>query len=197
MDSRITKVYFVRHATPDLTDKSENRPLSKKGFQDANLVYQYLFDKKIDMFVSSPYPRSIQTIEKLAEKLEKEILLIDDLRERKIGQWVLDFEDFSKKQWNDFNYKIPGGESLNEVQRRNVNALEELLMENKGKVLCIGTHGTALSTIINYYDNSFGYQEFNRIKGIMPWVVKMTFDKQNNKVNIEEMDLLQMREVVI
>ena len=33
-----------------------------------------------------------------------------------------------------------------------------------------------LSTIIRYYDPSFGYADFARLLPIMPLVVKMTFD---------------------
>lgn len=40
----------------------------------------------------------------------------------------------------------------------------------------IGTHGTALSTIINYYAKDFGYCDFQKIKKLMPWVVRMEFD---------------------
>jgi 2,3-bisphosphoglycerate-dependent phosphoglycerate mutase len=44
-----------------------------------------------------------------------------------------------------------------------------------GKTIVVGSHGTALSTIVNYYDNSFGYAEFEKIRGLMPWVVEFNF----------------------
>jgi len=34
----------------------------------------------------------------------------------------------------------------------------------EGKNIVIGTHGTALSTIINYYDSTYGYDDFERMK---------------------------------
>ena len=64
-----------------------------------------------------------------------------------------------------------------EVQSRNILALEEILVEKNGRTVIIGTHGTALSTIINYYDNSFQYKEFMGIVNIMPYIVKIEFDK--------------------
>lgn len=33
-----------------------------------------------------------------------------------------------------------------------------------------------MSTLVNYYDNSFGHAEFEKIRGLMPWVVKFNFD---------------------
>ncbi len=68
------------------------------------------------------------------------------------------------------------GESLSEVQKRNIAALQSVLKTYQGKNIVIGTHGTALSTIINYYDKDFGYCDFQRIKKLMPWVVRMEFD---------------------
>lgn len=39
----------------------------------------------------------------------------------------------------------------------------------------IGTHGTALSTIINYYDSNFNHSSFNKIKDVMPLIVECKF----------------------
>jgi len=184
-------IYFVRHATPDLRNKTEERTLSKKGMEDSKLVFNYLLDKDISLFVSSPYPRSVQTIEPLARFLGKEILLIDDFKERNVGAWVEDFSSYSKAQWNDFNYKLSGGESLNEVQIRNINALIKLMKESKDNNICVGTHGTALSTIINYYDKPFTYNDFNKIKNLMPWIVVIRFDEENEIISIEEVNLIK------
>ena len=36
------------------------------------------------------------------------------------------------------------------VQKRNIEALKEILSDNRDKEIVIGTHGTALSTILNF-----------------------------------------------
>lgn len=74
------------------------------------------------------------------------------------------------------------------MQDRNVSGFNNILQEHNGKSIIVGTHGTALSTIINYYDNSFGFNSFKEIVKVMPWVVKLTF---NNKtcMKIEKFDL--------
>ena len=51
--------------------------------------------------------------------------------------------------------------------------------ENNNENILIGTHGTALSTIINYYDKSFDYKSFNKIKDIMPLIVVIKFEGIN------------------
>jgi len=76
------------------------------------------------------------------------------------------------------------------VQRRNINALNSVLKEYEGKNVVIGTHGTALSTIINYYDKFYGYDDFIKMIDLMPWIVKMSFEGQEclliDKINLFE-----------
>ena len=55
-----------------------------------------------------------------------------------------------EKRWQDFSFCEPGGEPLGSVQKRNIEALNEVLVSHKDKNIVIGTHGTALSTILHY-----------------------------------------------
>lgn len=55
-----------------------------------------------------------------------------------------------RKRWADHNYHEEGGESIAMVQKRNIEALNEILSDNTDKDIVIGTHGTALSTILNF-----------------------------------------------
>lgn len=59
---------------------------------------------------------------------------------------------------------------------RNIAALQDILIRYPDKTVLIGTHGTALSTIIHYYDPSFGYEQFIRIIDYMPYILRMDFD---------------------
>jgi 2,3-bisphosphoglycerate-dependent phosphoglycerate mutase len=92
-------------------------------------------------------------------------------------------------QWNDFTYKLSDGECLQEVQTRNMSALQQVLNKYAGKNIVVGSHGTALSTIINYYDHSFGYKDFEKIKNVMPWIVEFVFDEDTKCIMIKEHDL--------
>lgn len=44
------------------------------------------------------------------------------------------------------------------------------------KHIVIGTHGTALSTILNFYDNGFGCEDFLRIIDWMPYIIELDFE---------------------
>lgn len=187
----MTKVYFVRHAEPNYNNHNDNlRELSSKGMKDRKLVTKFLADKHINVVLSSPYKRAVDTVRDFADSYGIEIGIIHDFRERKIeSRWIEDFTSFTKMQWNDFKYKLSDGECLQEVQARNISALQQVLNKYAGKNIAIGSHGTALSTIINYYDHSFGYNDYERIKNVMPWIVEFVFDENKNCIMVKEHDL--------
>ncbi len=169
-----------------------SRELSAKGLEDRRLVTEFFADKNIDMVLSSPFKRAYDTVAPFAEGKGMNIQVVEDFRERKIDScWIEDFKAFSMNQWADFTYKLSDGECLLEVQERNIGVLNKVLEEYSGKNIVVGSHGTALSTIINYYDSSFGYEDFDKIRGLMPWVVKFSFEGKNC-VKIEKYNLFEM-----
>lgn len=174
----MTIVYFVRHAESNYNNHNDLlRELTEKGSMDSKLVTKFLSDKEINIVFSSPYKRAIDTIRDFADSSGLEIHIENDFRERRVDSvWVEDFASFCKAQWTDFDYKLSDGETLREVQKRNINALNRLLNQHRDSRIVVGTHGTALSTIINFYDKQFGYADFEKIKGLMPWIVRFTFE---------------------
>lgn len=186
----MTSIYFVRHAEPNYSNHDDlTRALSPKGMRDRVLVTEFLSDKQVDLVLSSPYKRAVDTIAHFASLRELPITTISDFRERKVDRhWIDDFDAFTRRQWADFNYKLADGETLSEVQKRNITALREVLEQHTGKTVVIGSHGTALSTILNYYVPRFGFEEFMRIKSIMPWIVHFVFS-DGECVQIEEFNL--------
>lgn len=175
----VTTIYFVRHAQPVFNADDRNRPLSDDGMKDTEFVADTLKDKPINAFFCSPYRRSMDTIRKAAEDHGMEIHTDERFRERKNGKAGNRFENgLLKKRWEDHTFAEEDGECLQSVQERNIEALSELLKNYEGKTLVIGTHGTALSTIINHYRPEFGYEDFLRIVDRMPWIVKAEFKGQ-------------------
>ncbi|MGF7059538.1 histidine phosphatase family protein [Brassicibacter mesophilus] len=185
-----TNIYFVRHAEPDISIKDDLiRPLSKKGAADTKKITNVLMNRNINAIYSSPYKRSFDTIKDFADNSKLEIIINEDFRERKVGEWVEDFKDFSSRQWENFDFKIQNGESLREVQKRNISALCEVINNNLGKNVVIGTHGTALSTIINYYNPNFGYGDFWNIVDKMPYMLLFKFNNLDFQC-VEEVEIL-------
>ncbi len=173
----MTTVYFVRHAEPNYDNHDDvSRELSPKGLQSSKNLVNSFAGIQIDTFYSSPYLRAIDTIKPLADSRGQTIHLIPDFRERKITEhWIEDFTGFTEKQWTDFHYYLPGGESLSMVQERNIRSLEPLLQVHPDQTILIGNHGTAPSTTIHYYKPDFQLADFHRIHHIFLWIVQFEF----------------------
>ena len=181
----MTIVYFVRHAQPEhMWEDDRTRPLTAEGRQDSEMVLDFLKNKGIDVFYSSPYKRSFDTIADTAAFYEKEIITDERLREREKGINSNHYGMFEKR-WDNHDYHEENGESINMVQKRNIEVLAEILAENEGKRIVIGTHGTALSTILNFYHAEFGVKDFLRIIDWMPYIIELDFEG-NKLLSIKE-----------
>lgn len=174
----MTTIYFVRHAEPIHSyNDDRTRPLTADGIKDCKLVLDTLKSKRIDKFYCSPYKRSVDTIADTANYFGAEIIFDERLREREKGINGNAYGMYEKR-WADHNYHEEGGESISMVQKRNVSALMDILRDNQDKNVVVGTHGTALSAIINYYNSDFGCDDFLRIIDWMPYIIEMKFDNQ-------------------
>lgn len=152
------------------------RPLTEKGRRDAKMIAEALQGIRFGYMYSSPYIRAVETIMPLAEELGIGIEIVDDFRERRIAaEWIEDYDGFMKRQWADFTYKLPGGESLIEVQQRSTTVIGAICRKISGKTAAIATHGMALSVILNYYDPDFDYQSCLDILHLAPFVVCIEF----------------------
>lgn len=181
----MTRVFFVRHAQPEHEwEDDRTRPLTAEGKEDSKIVLDVLRDKSIDVFYCSPYKRSMDTIADAAAYFGKEIITDERLRERQKGVNGNQHGMFEKR-WNDHDYHEENGESIRMVQERNIAALLEILAEHRHKSIVIGTHGTALSTILNFYDSNFSCKDFLRIIDWMPYVIELNFE-ENTLISTKE-----------
>jgi len=155
-----TFVYMVRHGESPKEGNERTRGLTKKGTLDAGRVADILKDEKIDVVVSSPYIRSILTVEKITQQIGQEVLVYEDLKERKFSSENKRLDDqileqILEKSFFEFNFSIDGGESNAECQTRAIKVLKELLDTFKNKKVVIGTHGAVMTLMMGYFDSSY------------------------------------------
>ncbi len=183
----MTRVYFVRHAQPDHAwEDDKSRPLTMEGREDSRKVLKFLQDKNIDSLYCSPYKRSLDTIGETAAYYEKEIITDERLRERESGRNG-NYHGMFRKRWENHDFHEEGGESIAMVQDRNVAALKEILRNNDGRNIVIGTHGTALSSVLNYYDTDYDCDSFLRILDWMPYIIELDFKDEEFTDKIEHL----------
>ncbi|WP_238655511.1 histidine phosphatase family protein [Paenibacillus piscarius] len=169
-----TTLYFVRHAHSTYSADEFNRPLSANGEADALRVTELLHHEQINILISSPYKRAIQTIEGLEKPLNTQIIIEDDFRERVLSaEPVPDFRHAVAKVWEDDSFAWPGGESNRVAQKRGVQALYRVLHQYQGNTIAVATHGNLMVLIMNALDMRYDYNFWKQLE--MPDIYKLSF----------------------
>ncbi|MCQ0955296.1 histidine phosphatase family protein [Bacillus cereus] len=174
----MTIIHFVRHAHSTYTKEERERPLSEKGHLDAENVTHLLKDKHIDVVISSPYKRAIQTVQGIANTYHVSIEIEEDLRERLLSsEPVADFNDAIENVWEDWSFAYEGGESNDVAQRRAVICMQSILKKYKGKNIVIGTHGNIMVLLMNYFDSKYDFRFWKTLR--MPDIFKLNFHNED------------------
>lgn len=176
----MTTLYFIRHAQSDASVKDDFvRPLTETGRQSAKVLADQLRDTEFQAFYASPYPRTQETLRPLAESQDKKIIPIFDLRERTLGLVTPEAaQEHRQKQWADEHYKAQEGESLYEVQQRNLKAIRSILRMHQNQVVAVGTHGFALSAILKAF-LPFSYENHLELIAKSPCVYRLQFSGED------------------
>ena len=174
-----TFIYMVRHGESPYDGNERTRGLTKNGQLDAQKITDVLKSEGINTVISSPYTRSILTVEPLAKQLKQEVLVFEDLKERIFSseeKRVSDSEliPLLKKSFSDPNYALYGGESNNDCQKRSVNVLEELLNTYKGQKVVIGTHALVMTLMMEHYNEMYNLDFL--LQTTKPDIYKMEFN---------------------
>lgn len=169
---------MIRHAeSPFIIGQERTRKLSTQGEIDAKKVTAIMNEKEIDLAVSSPYKRAIQTIEGIVVSKNIEVKEIEELRERRLkGAYKLPEEEIQeaiKKSFKDIDFKLSGGESVRDVQNRAIPIIYDLLNKYETKTIIIGTHGNVMTIIMNYFNKEYGYDFWKNTS--KPDIYKLVF----------------------
>lgn len=173
----MTNIYLVRHAHTIYTPEELRRPLSAEGLKAVEGVTKALQGENIDIVISSPYLRAIQTVQGIANEIGSEIILDERFRERKVAeQPVEDHMTAMDKLWGDYSFSFEGGESNLDAQQRGVEAVKELLVRYPDKNVVVGTHGNTMVLIMNYFDKSYDYEFWKQLE--MPDIYRLSFESE-------------------
>lgn len=173
------KIYVVRHCKAE--GQPPESPLTKEGFEQAKELAAFFDDVKVTRIISSPYQRAIQTVQPLAEQLDVEVEMNDQLRERKLSpEPLLDWLDKLRKTFDNPDLKFEGGESSKEAANR-IAEVAESVFKSEFENTIIVTHGNLMALLLNHYDKQFGFDEWARLSNPDIYLLK----QDGNKVNFE------------
>lgn len=197
-------IYFIRHSKTlsvdnkfnedSIQEENEKRILSTEGEKIAKEKFKNIEFDDIEEIYSSNYVRAMQTAKILAEKNNLTINVVSNFSERKIGitSWDDYPKDFEIHQFIDNNYKLPNGESLNEVRKRELEAFNYILDNSKSSKIAIVFHSTAMMILLKTwcdvsYDSDYYFRGNKFFDGKWNYceTFKLIFDENNNLVSIE------------
>jgi len=155
MDTNQTTLFLIRHGqtvgnTQKIYQGQLDTPLTQTGREQARMVGKRINQIRPDAVYSSDLGRSVETAEIACSDLDKEIYLHEGLRERNFGIFQgIGFKEaesqypeiFAHYRGQDPDYRIPDGETQNELINRVTGALEDISKTNKGKTIALFTHG--------------------------------------------------------
>jgi len=153
---------LVRHAEPvpqqDPRFEENERPLSDEGRCQAERLAEQLAGLRVEAIYSSPYPRAMQTVEPLAERLRLSPIVVDDLRERLLSpgplpEWLHHLE----RSWTDLEFHLPGGESSSAAQERAWHVLGPLADRHRDGVAVVASHGNLIALALQRLVPAVGF----------------------------------------
>lgn len=176
-----------------LVSKREKRILSIEGEKASEILADSPLLEHVQSIYSSPYVMSISTAKYLASKLELDINIDSLLGERKIGLLGNNkISQVTEMQETNFDYKLSGGESLNEVKSRMLSFINKVLDNDKDKTVAVFTHNVAITSLVSEYCTK-GYNLDNRL--ILNYGDDAIIDGTWDGINIIELDF-QDKELV-
>jgi broad specificity phosphatase PhoE len=167
------RVYLVRHGETDWNIERRCQgfsdiPLNETGRRQAKAIAQYLSAAPIEAVYSSTLGRAYETASAVARHHSLEVRTSDAFRELnqgefeglRLGEMTQRYGDFLKRWLEDpADLKLPGGESLREVQDRAWAALEGVVETHpKGTVAIVGhnlCNAAVLCRVLNLHLSDF------------------------------------------
>ncbi len=120
--------------------------LNEIGIKQAELLGDYLSDVKIEAIYSSPLKRALKTAEVMAGPHKLKVEIAPGLIDLDFGQWQgLPHQEVKHKyrelytEWTDSpdRVTIPGGESLDDVRKRALGVVHEVIARYEGTVVLV------------------------------------------------------------
>ena len=159
----MTTFLLIRHATNDMVGKSlagwtPKVHLNEAGRTQASDLAKRLASVPIAAIYSSPLERAVETAEPLAEQLKLELQINQGIGEIDFGEWtgktikeLADTPTWGHIQRFPSGTRIPGGETLREMQYRVVSELESLRERHAKEIVAIFAHADVIKAMVAHY----------------------------------------------
>jgi alpha-ribazole phosphatase len=131
--------------------------LDERGLKQAELLADYLNQRKLEAVYSSPLKRAIRTAEAIARRHGLSVEITTGLNDINFGKWQgLSLQEvrtrFSElfEIWvsDPHRVRIPSGESLDDVRQRVLALVNQVMAKHEGKVIALVSHRVVNKVLI-------------------------------------------------
>jgi probable phosphomutase (TIGR03848 family) len=160
----VTTVFLIRHASNDYLTQHRfagwipGVHLNAQGRAQAEALAQRLSEIPIHAVYSSPLERAVETAQFVASRHDREVRMVDDLRDTYVGEWQGMFIDEIKNTgtWvrirdNPVGVRFGGGENIDEVQTRMVGALSRIVDAHPTQIVAVFGHSDPIKAAVAHY----------------------------------------------
>ena len=157
----MTTIYLVRHG--DKVRESGDVPLTPLGKNEAEKTGKFFLDKNIDLILSSPQKRALQTAEIIQKVLKTPPLKVNDLLKERINfgdvsnQGYTQFLEMVEKSSVKRDWVLPNGETSLSCGRR-LESVIPIVALGAFRNIIIATHG---GIITDFLRNAFSMEKLN------------------------------------
>lgn len=201
-------IYLVKHSGPFVDIKNyedyenvlweaynRNMILSVDGEKRAERLCELEELNNVERIFASDSVRAIASAKYLAEKNNIKIELDERINERIFGIERLSElpKDFNKLSFDDKSFKMENGESFNDVDKRFINFINDLLSQNNNCYILF-IHGlillSYLETICDFKFDGMNFDIKYKGKKLLngnpksPSVYKITYDENNVVIDV-------------
>jgi len=151
--------------------------LDEVGIKQAELLGKYLSNRELEAIYSSPLRRALDTANIVARYQKIGVHVAEGLIDFNYGEWQTLPEQEAKRlyptlhnEWHNNPHKVimPGGESLEDVRRRAIEVVNDVLSKYQGSVVLV-SHRVVNKVLICYLlglDNSYFWNIKQDVGGI-------------------------------
>ncbi|MCZ6547548.1 MAG: histidine phosphatase family protein [Deltaproteobacteria bacterium] len=133
-------------------------PLNRKGISQANRIARLLPNLEIHAIYSSPLKRALDTAQILLEQNKIPMKIDPELTEVDFGRWegylfddLVEDETYRRFLRSPQKSAVPGGETIGDVQKRGLKAIQRAALEiPEGRLLFV-SHGDVIRAILCHY----------------------------------------------
>jgi broad specificity phosphatase PhoE len=159
----MTAIFLIRHAqhvlgSEVIVGRTPGVGLSAAGQLEAKRVVEQLGGVDLRAIYSSPRQRAVETAMPLAEHLGLRVLRCDAVDEIDYGEWSGRHLDELRadprfRRWNEerLTTRVPGGETIQEVQTRVVAHLERCAADHPGAAEAVVSHSDVIKAALAHY----------------------------------------------